>query len=332
MSLGPHKLEYEVIEGWEHLPEGYAFTEIVGVAVDSRDRVYVFNRGDPPVIVFDKEGIFLDAWGAGQFVRPHGAYISRDDRLFLVDDWGHTVYIFSTEGKLLSRIGDGEPADTGYERGATPVSRAAGPFNNVTNVAVNAAGEVYAADGYGNARVHKFSPQGELLLSWGEPGSGEGQFNLPHGIAIDSAGRVYVADRENSRVQIFTPQGEFIQAWNWPNRPTDIFIDDQDTIYIAELGFVFGNPPGVTFLKLMRHPPEGHDPIARVTITNPDGEIIQQVGGENPVLPGNFVAPHGLWVDSRGDLYVGEVVHTTGAVKDLAPFKPATFRKFQRSG
>ena len=137
MALGPHKLEYEVIEGWERLPEGYAFTEIVGVAVDSRDRVYVFNRGDPPVIVFDKEGLFLDAWGAGQFVRPHGAYISRDDRLFLVDDWGHTVYVFSTDGHLLSRIGDGEPADTGYQRGATPVARAAGPFNTVTNVAVN---------------------------------------------------------------------------------------------------------------------------------------------------------------------------------------------------
>ena len=81
----------------------------------------------------------------------------------------------------------------------------------------------------------------------------------------------------------------------------------------------------------MQEPPEGHEPIARVTMTNPDGEIIKHIGGSDPVLPGNFVVPHGLWVDSQGDLYVGEVVRATGAAEKLAPFTPATFRKFQRS-
>ena len=83
MAIGSHRLEYEVVEGWERLPAGWAFTEVVGVAVDSRERVFVFCRGAHPVIVFDKEGRFVDAWGAGAFVRPHGIFISPDDRVFL---------------------------------------------------------------------------------------------------------------------------------------------------------------------------------------------------------------------------------------------------------
>ena len=331
MALGPHKIEYEVVEGWEQMPEGMAFTEVVGVGVDSKDRVYVFTRGAHPVIVFDKEGKFLNAWGEGMFVRPHGVFMTRDDELFLVDDEGHTVNRCSLDGKLLQKIGDGAPSDTGYQPRKAPVAKAAGPFNAVTNVAVNAAGEIYAADGYGNARVHKFSASGELLFSWGEQGSGPGEFNLPHGIALDSQGRVYVADRENCRVQIFTPDGQYISEWGWVNRPCDIFIDGQDNIYIAELGFSFG-VGDAPHLRLLRKPPEGHSPLARVTVTNPDGEIIRQIGGEEAILPGNFIAPHGIWVDSKGAFYVGEVVVASGAARHFAPLTPHAFQKFQRAG
>ncbi len=132
----------------------------------------------------------------------------------------------------------GKAADTGYKIGVSPVLRAAGPFHRVTNVAVLPSGDMYIADGYGNARVHKFSKEGKLLFSWGEPGRGPGQFILPHAIALDSAGLVYVADRENSRVQIFTPKGEYLREWTFLNRPYDIFIDDQDMLHIAEGGFL----------------------------------------------------------------------------------------------
>ena len=190
MPRGPYKIAYEIVRGWDRLPEGWAYTEVVGVGVDSQDRVYVFTRGDHPVIVFDKEGRFLDAWGEGKFVRPHGVYLSRQDQLYFVDDEGHCIYRFPLAGgEPELRIGDGTPSDTGYEPWKTPVARAAGPFNAVTNCALNAAGELYAADGYGNARVHKFAADGSHLFSWGEPGSGDGEFNLPHGIALDSAGR-----------------------------------------------------------------------------------------------------------------------------------------------
>jgi hypothetical protein len=329
MAIGPHRLEYEVVDGWARLPEGWAFTEVVGVAVDSRDRVYVFCRGRYPLIVFDREGRFLDAWGEGRFVRPHGIFVTADDRVFLVDDEGHTVHEFTPDGRLVRRLGDGRPSDTGYRPGAGPVERAAGPFNTVTNVAVTPGGEVYAADGYGNARVHRFAADGTLLASWGAPGRGPGEFNLPHGIAVDRRGQVYVADRENSRVQVFGPDGSFRRTWDWPNRPCDLFIDAQERVYVAELGFRFGNDP-VPHLRLMQAPPPGHPPIARVSVCTPDGELIAQLGGEDPLLPGNFVAPHGLWVDRHGDLYVGEVVVAVGAVRRLAPLTPPCFRKFQR--
>lgn len=332
MTIGEHKLEYEVLEGWERLPEGWSFVEVAGVAVDSSDRVYVFNRGDHPVIVFDKEGKFLDAWGEGVFSSAHGIFIDRHDNVYCADNFDHTVRKFTTDGTLLMTLGEADqPADTGFKIGESPVQYAGGPFNMVTNVAVAQNGEMFISDGYGNARIHRFSAEGKLLSSWGEPGAGPGQFNLPHGVAVDRGGRVYVADRENSRLQIFTSQGDFIESWDWVNRPDDLFIDEQENLYIAELGWNVPTPDRPHF-PFMKHPPLGHAPIARVTICDLDGNIQTQIGGENPVLPGNFIVPHGIWADSRGDFYVGEVVKASGAIDHFAPLTCHAFQKFVRSG
>ena len=127
MATGPHKLEFDVVQGWEKLPDGWAFTEVAGVAVDSNDRVFVFCRGEHPVIVFDKEGRFLTAWGEDAFQRPHGIYISDKDEVFLTDDAGHSVYKYDTEGTCRMRIG-GTKVETGFARGESPVMRAAGPL------------------------------------------------------------------------------------------------------------------------------------------------------------------------------------------------------------
>jgi hypothetical protein len=332
MPIGPHKFEFEVIQGWEQLPEGWSFVEVAGVAVDSRDRVYVFNRGDHPIIVFDKDGKFLNAWGEGIFKSPHGIFIDKDDTIYLADDGDHTVRVFDTQGTMKSILGEpGVAADTGYKIDTCPVLYGGKPFNRVTNVAKGRNGDLYIADGYGNARVHRFSPDGKLITSWGQPGNGPGEFNLPHSIAVDSGGRVYVADRENSRVQIFREDGTFIDAWNWLGRPADIFIDNQDMLHIAELGW---SKSAITHLhaNTMECPPAGHDPISRVTVCDPDGKVAARFGGNDPLLPGNFIAPHGLWCDSRGDLYLGEVILRGGAIKYLAPFTPHAFQKFRRSG
>jgi hypothetical protein len=176
----------------------------------------------------------------------------------------------------------GKAADTGYKIGASPVKRAAGPFHRVTNVAVLPDGDMYIADGYGNARVHKFSKEGKLLFSWGEPGRGPGQFILPHGIAVDSAGLVYVADRENSRVQIFNPKGEYLREWTFLNRPYDIFIDDQDMLHIAEGGIsqLHAQARGRSSARARRD----DDLPARRAFADRPGHGVRS-GGEDP-LPG----------------------------------------------
>src|SRR5262249_51980618 len=203
---------YEADDHWAKLPPGWGWSEVVAVAADSQDRVFVFNRGDHPVMIFGRDGTFLSSWGEGLFARPHGLFIGPDDAVYCTDDFGHTVRKFTPTGELLLTLGtSGKPSDTGATgMDYRTVLRAGPPFHHPTNLALSPSGDMYVSDGYGNARVHKFAPDGRLLLSWGEPGGGPGQFHLPHGIAVDGQGTVYVADRENSRVQLFTPDGKFL--------------------------------------------------------------------------------------------------------------------------
>ncbi|MDE0056170.1 MAG: peptidyl-alpha-hydroxyglycine alpha-amidating lyase family protein [Gammaproteobacteria bacterium] len=314
-------IAFEVIEGWEKLPEGWSFVEVAGVATDSRDRVYVFNRGEHPMIVFDADGNFLDAWGEGLFTNAHGIYIGPDDRIFAADNFDHTVRIFSTDGTLLKTLGEkDQPSDTGFVPGQTPVQYGGEPFNRVTNVALDSAGDLYIADGYGNARVHKFTADGEHLFSWGEPGTGPGEFRLPHAIAIDEDDRVIVADRENSRIQVFSPKGEYLTEWTGISRPDDIFIDnDAGIMHIAELG---GWAAGSDI------PP--HVPPASVCLVDLDGTLISRFGSGDPVQPGNFFAPHGIWADSKGDLYVAEVIVSYARNRGLTLLDCAALQKFAR--
>ena len=312
---------FEVIEGWEKLPEGWSFVEVAGVATDSRDRVYAFNRGEHPMIVFDADGNFLDAWGEGLFTNAHGIYIGPDDRIYAADNFDHTVRIFSPDGTLLDTLGEkDQPSDTGFVAGQTPVQYGGEPFNRVTNVALDSAGDLYVADGYGNARVHKFSADGEHLFSWGEPGSGPGEFRLPHAIAIDEDDRVLVADRENSRIQVFSPKGEYVTEWTGISRPDDLFIDEAAGImYVAELG---GWAAGADI------PP--HVPPASVCLLDLDGALISRFGSGDPVRSGNFFAPHGIWADSKGDLYVAEVIVSYARNRGLVPLDCAALQKFAR--
>ncbi len=168
--VGEGAFRFQAAPGWEQLPEGWAFGEAVGVATDSADNVLVFCRGEHPVIVFDRAGRFLRSWGEGVCERPHGITIGPDDSVYLVDDVGHAVRKFTPEGRLLATFGTpGVGSDTGAVGfDYRTIQRVAGPFNCPTNVAIAAGGDLYVADGYGNARVHHFSPDGKLLHSWGE--------------------------------------------------------------------------------------------------------------------------------------------------------------------
>lgn len=292
LILGKGAHRYRVLESWGELPPGMTYTDCAAVCVDSKDNVYVFTRSADPVIVFDRNGKFLRSWGKDiGFTNAHGAAIGPDDMLYLTDDKGHAVRKCTPQGKVVLTIG-------------TPNKEAprfsGDPFNRCTHTALSPQGDIYVSDGYQNARVHKYSPDGKLLLSWGEPGTDPGQFNLVHNIACDDAGYVYVADRENHRVQVFDGKGAYQGQWNNLARPCGLFVTrGRDPIgVIGELG-----PESVATLTA------GVPNLGpRVSIVSAKGETLAHLGTQ-PIGEGlgQFIAPHGIAMDSRGDIYVAEV-------------------------
>jgi hypothetical protein len=173
VGSGEHR--YEVIENWGRLPDGWHYGEVAAVGVDSRDNVYVFARSEHPMMVFDRDGNFLRSWGEGLFRRPHGVHLAPDDTIYCTDDGDHTVRRLTLDGKLLLEIG--VPGEAAPMYGGDP-------FNRCTHTALSPEGDLYVADGYGNARVHKYSPNGKLQFSWGEPGTEPGAFNIVHAPAV----------------------------------------------------------------------------------------------------------------------------------------------------
>src|SRR5439155_8515447 len=182
VTVGSGDYRYEVIEGWGKLPDGWTFREVAAVALDKKDQIYAFTRGQHPIIVFDRDGNFLRSWGEGTFKRAHGATMGPDETIYLTDNGDHTVRKCTLDGKVLFTLGvPAKPAP--YQSGE--------PFNRCTHVAFSPKGEIYVSDGYGNSRVHKYSLDGKLLFSWGEPGCDPGQFNIVHNICTDKDGWVY---------------------------------------------------------------------------------------------------------------------------------------------
>lgn len=300
---GEGAFRYEITNDWAKVPPGMEWREVAAVAVDSRDQVYVFNRGPHPMLVFDRDGNFLRSWGEGVFPHPHGAYFAPDETLYLTDDGDHTVRRCTLDGKVLMEIGiPGKPSS--YMSGEA--------FNRCTHTALSPEGDLYVSDGYGNARVHKFTPDGRPILSWGEPGTDPGQFNLPHNICCDANGWVYVADRESHRVQIFDGKGRYETQWNNLHRPSGLFMPPGKCpiCYIGECGPVMG---------VNRKAPNLGP---RLSIVDNQGKLLARFGDIAGAgnEPGQFISPHGVAVDSRGDIYVGEVSAT--AWPQLKPGEP----------
>jgi hypothetical protein len=314
--LGQGEHRYKVIENWAKLPEGWEFMDVGAVAVDSKDRVYVFNRGEHPMIVFDRDGNFIKSWGEGVFKRAHGLHIDAHDNLYCTDDGDHTVRKCTTDGKILLTIGvPGTPAP--FMSGE--------PFHRCTHTALSPKDEIYVSDGYGNACVHKFSPDGKLLKTWGESGTGPGQFNLVHNVVTDADGWVYVADRENHRVQVFDGNGKYETEWRNLHRPCALYCacakgTTRPTFFVGELG------PGMPVnLKYKNLGP-------RISVVDSEGKLISRLGGtEGPgEQPGRFMAPHGLAVDSRGDIYLGEVSYTNWPTSFPGQQMPRPLRSLQK--
>ena len=254
--IGGGDYTYRVEKPFGELPDGMQLGNVSSVAVDSRDRVYVFQRKDPPVLVFDPEGNLLSAWGEDILTDAHGIHFTPEDELFLVDKDSHEVLKCTADGRVLLRLGNRDK----------PAFQA--PFNHPADAAVSSTGDIFVSDGYGNSRVHRFSAEGEFILSWGTPGAGPTQFTTPHSVWVDKDDRVLVSDRENNRIQIFSLEGDLLGQWGDLFHPMDMFVDEQNMVYVT-------------------------DQIPRLSVFTLEGELVARC----------LHRAHGISGDSRGNLY-----------------------------
>ena len=273
--LGSGNFKYEKVPEWPKMPKYWEFGAASDGAVNSKGEIYIFSRGKHPLTIWTKEGDFISSWGEGTFsANPHGIYIAPNDNVWLVDRDFHIATEYTPGGEALRTLG---------EKLAPSPSFQGLPFNMPSGLAISSSGELYVADGYGGHRVHKFSADGELLLSWGKQGTGPGEFALLHNIWVDERERVLICDRENDRIQLFNSDGDFLEEWTDLSSPGDVWIHE-DHIYCIEQG-----------------------PHGGVSIWTLDGDVVSRWKIDEEPGKGSITDGHGITVDSEGSIYVTEI-------------------------
>jgi peptidylamidoglycolate lyase len=278
---------YHVVADWPRLPDSLHLGQVSAVGVDSRGHVFVFRRAGrtfdrnavdpivaPTVLELDgSTGALLNAWGANQFLIPHGLTVDGHDHVWITDVGRQQVFEFSHDGQLLRTFGERRVpgADSSH-------------FNEPTDVAVLPDGTFYVSDGYQNSRVARFSADGRYQRSFGTKGTGPGQFRVPHGIAVDARGRIYVADRENSRLQTFDPTGKFLREWAGATTLGRVF-----SVAVAQNGdvFVVGK--------------DGPEPLLRL---DPNGAVLERIPYPNAAT-NNL---HDVAVGKDGAVFVADAL------------------------
>ena len=308
MDIDIGRDRYEVVDGFFRRPKGWTFVDVADVAVDPDDNVYVFSRGTHPVMVFDRDGRFLDAWGemgsmgANAFTFPHGISVGIDGFVYTADSRDHTVRKWTKDGRHVLTLGSphlNAPTATGE------------PFNRPSHATPASNGDIYVSDGHGNARIHCFSPTGELKFSWGSPGHGPGQFDTVHSIFIDhDDDRLYVADRFNNRIQFFALDGAYLGEWGGLRLPQSVRKGPDGAFFVAELShrITVLDATGAVVSR-WGDDVEVDDADGGTAAALPDAPSRKEtIKGRvrNDPGPGLFCAPHGIAVDSQGSFYVGE--------------------------
>ena len=274
LKSGP-PLPHQLVTDWAKLPVGWNFGEVSGVATDKQDNVWVFNRGLHPVMQFNREGKFLQAWSDIKIISSHGIRVDAEGNIWLIDVKGHVVIKCNPTGRVLMILGN--------RQGVAGNNESKDSFNEPTGIAFDKQGNLYISDGYVNARVIKFNKDGEYLTHWGRKGTGDGEFNLVHDVCVDAEERVYVADRNNQRIQIFDKNGKFLGKW------TDI-----------------GAPWGLTYSAKENCMYMCDGLNNRIVKLSMDGQMLGTLSSYGKA-PGKLDFVHNIAVDSLGGLYVAEI-------------------------
>jgi len=296
---------FSLIQDYGKFPTGYEHTMFPCGCCDADDNLYLTSRNlNHPIVVLDPDGNYVRDFGKGLFTETHGICVTPEETLLCVDTGLHVIRELSLDGEWIRDLGTpGKPSDSGFDpniwrkmqrrgdivptdiafkdntawmfwEGLRSIKRSAPPFNRPTGVSVAPNGSIYASDGYGNASVHRFTREGELMKTWGGVGNAPGNFIIPHSIWADCRNRIWVGDREGNKINVYDEDGVLI-ACVTENlyQPTDIFGDTQ-YVYIAERG-------------------------GGVTIFNMDLELVAQIGYYNSPL-----RTHGMCGDRKGNLYL----------------------------
>jgi DNA-binding beta-propeller fold protein YncE len=296
---------YRTVERWAKMPPGrtWGSTSAVDVAPDGH-HIWVAERCGAnscagsdldPILEFDSTGNLVKHFGAGLLLSPHGIAVDGDGNVWVTDcactgqsvrdsTRGHQVFKFSPDGKLLLTLGTkGGAQDPGY-------------FYQPNDVLVAPNGDIFVAEGHGRGvdRILKFTPDGTLIKAWGRRGTGPGEFNQPHALALDSRGRLFVGDRGNNRIQIFDQDGNFLAQWTQFSRPSGIFIDKDDNIYVADSESGSVNPAHGAWKRGIRIG-SAKDGTVKAFIPDPD----ENARGTS--------AAEGVAVDASGNVYGAEV-------------------------
>jgi sugar lactone lactonase YvrE len=241
-----------------------------------------------PVLKFDASGKLVKSFGAGMFVRPHGIHVDREGNVWVTDGEGpdgkdpnkngkgHQVFKFSPDGQVLMTLGKAGITGDGPDT-----------FNQPSAVVIAPNGDIFVGDGHGgnsNARIVKFSKDGKFIKAWGKRGTGPGEFDSPHTLALDSRGRLFVGDRGNSRIQIFDQNGKFLEEWKQFGRPSGLFIDKKDVLYVTDHQSDEKTNPGVRKGMSIGSAKDG-----KVSVFIPDTD-------PNP-------SQEGITADTKGNIY-----------------------------
>lgn len=301
---------YRTVEGWARLPEGRAWGSTSAVEIDRDGRsIWVAERcsanscaGSPldPILKFDSAGTLVKSFGAGVLLSPHGIFVDHQGNVWVTDcactgtaqqrqtpGRGHQVYKFSPDGVLLLTLGKaGGAREPEY-------------FYQPNDVLVAPDGSIFVAEGHSsaataNARVLKFAPDGRFLKAFGTKGSGNGGMDQPHALAMDSRGRLFVGDRSNNRILIMDQEGNLLAEWEQFSRPSGIFIDRNDVIYVADSESGSVNPAHGAWKRGIR--------IGSAR----DGKVTGFIPDPNEHAT-NTSAAEGVAVDASGNIYGAEV-------------------------